>query len=72
MCVVKRKKLKLLQKIVRRAMSLDILPTTAHLYVLYQLLDSRNLYKSLHHFVHATIYITTFPVYPFLTTTTLY
>jgi len=27
--------------------------------------------ECLHHFVHATIYTTTFPVYPLLTTSTL-
>ena len=43
-----------------------------HLCILYWLLDSRNLYKRLHHFVHATLYITTFPVYSVLTTSTLY
>jgi len=41
-----------------------------HLCILYRLLDSCNLYKHLH-FVHATLYITTFPVYPLLTTSTL-
>ena len=45
-----------------------------HLCVLYWLLDSHSLYKQMTSSlcVHATIYTTTFPVYPLLTTSTLY
>jgi len=35
-------------------------------------LDSRNLYKWIHHSVHATLHTSTFPVYTLLTTSTLY
>jgi len=34
--------------------------------------DATSTNKCLHHFVHATLYATTFPVYPLLTTSTLY
>ena len=47
----------------------------SHLYdvhVLYRLLDSCNLYKQMSSSLHATLYTTTFPVYPLLTTSTLY
>jgi len=44
-----------------------------HLCILYQLLDLHNLYKKcLHHSVHATLYTTTFSVYPLPTTSTRY
>jgi len=46
-----------------------------HLCILYRLLDSCNLYKQMSsslHFVYATLYTTTFPVYSLLTTSTRY
>jgi len=43
-----------------------------HLYLRMKWIHATSTNKCLHYFVHATLYTITFPVYPLLTTSTLY